>query len=600
MKKQQYSAGKEPACSTLLQGIGVSAGIVVGRVVVIKRQTCRAGWYQLPPEFIQEEVARFQQAVTTAEQELRQLRENLADDLADSLSIIDSHILMLKDRMIYDQTVEIIRLKNVNAEWALAQALTKVKQRFDTIADPYIKERYADVKHVADRVFGILFGREPYQLVTGQEPVVVVANDFSPEDTMQLHTENILGLLAERGGMTSHTSIVARSLNIPAVIGLTHITGSIATGDLVIIDGDAGTVIVAPSPEQIKAYRRQALELNAGAGELAQYIPLSATTFDGYQVQLSANVEMTEELASVLRFGSQGIGLFRSEFDFFHQSCHPDEAALYTTYRQLLETLAPHPVTVRTLDVGGDKFLDHLPGHLSQLDPERNPALGLRSIRFSLYESELFSMQLRALLRASVHGRLRILFPLVSSLAELHAVKAILRTIIGQLEEDGLDYEPQVELGVMVEVPSAVILADVFAKEVDFLAVGTNDLIQYSLAIDRSNQHVAHMYDPFHPAVLRMIKQTIDAGHAQGIPVSVCGEMAGDILCATVLFGLGVDELSMRPAVIPYIKRLLRHLRYDELQLLGQEILHCVDGRQVQNQLMAFLRQYYPEKVPQL
>ncbi len=578
----------------LLQGIGVSPGIVIGRVVVIKRHTCRAGRYHLPPDHIQKEVARFHQAVTRAEDELVRLRENFADDLADALSIIDSHILMLKDRMIYDQTIRFIKSKNVNAEWALAQSLNHIKNRFDKIADPYIKERYADIKHVADRVFSILFGHKPYQLVQENEPVIVVANDFSPEDTMQLHTENILGFLSEKGGVTSHTAIVARSLNIPAVIGLTHITGSIATGDTIILDGGLGQVIIKPDSEQVQVYRRKALQSEVIADELAPYVHLSSETFDGYSVRLSANIEMIEELQTVHRYGCEGIGLFRSEFDFFHQQPQPDENALLATYRQLLDSMSPHPVTVRTLDVGGDKFLDHLPDHSSQLDPERNPALGLRSIRFSLHEIKLFTMQLRALLKASAYGRLRILFPLVSSLPELHQAKAILRKVSSDLDKEGVVYGSDIELGVMVEVPSAVILADVFSKEVDFLAIGTNDLIQYSLAIDRSNQHVAHMYDPFHPAVLRMIKQTIDAGHAQGISVSVCGEMAGDVICAVVLLGLGIDELSMRPAVIPHIKRLLRHFHYEQLQQLGEDVLRCVDGQQTKNFIKAYLAQHYP------
>lgn len=588
------SSPKPADRTNILQGIGVSPGIASGRVVVIKRQTCRAGRYHLPPDHIPQEVSRFHQAVSQAEAELIRLREDFADDLADALSIIDSHILMLKDRMIYDQTIDFIRSNNVNAEWALAQSLNHIKNRFDQIADPYIKERYADIKHVADRVFGILFGRQPYQLVNAQEPVIVVANDFSPEDTMQLHSEKILGFLSERGGITSHTAIVARSLNIPAVIGLTHITGSVATGDRIILDGNSGRVILQPYPEQIEAYEQKARLSGSVVDALAPYVHLSAETLDGYSVRLSANIEMTEEMESVFRYGGEGIGLFRSEFDYFRHQQQPDEEDLFRTYRQLLETTAPHPVTVRTLDVGGDKFLDHLREHHEQLDPERNPALGLRSIRFSLYEMELFTLQLRALLRASVYGRLRIMLPLVSSLSELLQVKTVLREVQQELLQQGVAVDEAIELGVMVEVPSAVILADVFAREVDFLAIGTNDLIQYSLAIDRSNQHVAHMYDPYHPAVVRMIKQTVDSGHAQGIPVSVCGEMAGDTLCALVLLGLGVDELSMRPAVIPTIKWLLRHSSFRQLQQLGDELLSCVDGRQTKRFVQSYFQDNYP------
>lgn len=578
-----------------LQGIGVSPGIVVGKVVVIKRQTCRAGRYHLPPKLVLKEVTRFEEAVAAAEKELQTLREQISSELADGLSIIDSHRLMLKDRMLYDQTIKFITSNSVNAEWALTQSLTRIKERFDQIDDPYLKERSADIKHVADRIFRILGGHPPYQFFEDKEPVIVVANDFSPGDTLQLHNENILGFISEKGGTTSHTAIVARSLGIPAVVGLTHVTGALATGDVIILDGHNGQVILHPTHQQVLDSQQQAKINGVLDTELAPYIFLAAETFDGFKVRLSANIEMTEELATVHRFGSSGIGLFRSEFDFFRHQTQPDEEHLFQTYRQLLETMAPYPVTVRTLDVGGDKFLSNLADHTAQLDPEHNPALGLRSIRFSLYEVELFKTQLRALLRAAVHGRLRILLPLISSLPELIQTKTILSALIVELTQQNIAHNPEVELGVMVEVPSAAMLIDVLASEVDFMAIGTNDLIQYALAVDRSNQHVAHMYDPYHPAVLRMIKQTIDGCHTQGIPVSVCGEMAGDMLCALVLLGLGVDELSMRPSIIPHIKRILRFSSYNQLQQLAQEALRCRDGKRLHEFLQTYLTNHYPQ-----
>ncbi len=595
IRKMTYRRSAQTASSrsTTFYGIGVSPGIVVANVVVLKRQTYRAGWYHLPQDHIQSEIERFNITLDKAEQELIGLRTEFADDLADALSIIDSHILMLRDRMICDQTVKIIQEQNVNAEWALAQSLTRIKKRFERIADPYLKERYSDIKYVADRVFGLLSGRKDELLHNISEQAVVVASDFSPEDTIRMRTENILGFISEKGGVTTHTAIVAKSLNIPAVVGLESVTANLATGDRVILDGGTGRVMLHPTQAQIRQYSDFDRKHKAFTDNLAQYIHLASETSDGYTFRLSANIEMLDELPTVLQFGSEGIGLFRSEFDFFHGQRHPDEDMLFGMYRELLQTIAPYPVTVRTLDVGGDKFSDQLAEKNIHIDHERNPALGLRSIRLSLHESSLFKVQLRALLRASAYGRLRIMLPLVCSLAEWQQADRIIRDIMKELDEENISYDHEVEIGIMVEVPSAVIMADILAAQVDFFGIGTNDLIQYTFAIDRGNQHVAHLYDPFHPAILRMIKQTVDAGHAQGIQVSLCGEMAGDVRCAPLLIGLGVDELSMRPSVIPHVKKLLRQSASEQLRLLGEKVVQCADGASVRNCLDEYLPDHF-------
>ena len=583
----------------LLQGVGVSSGLVAGPVVVLKRQTRRAGWYHLPPDHIEREVERLIRALIAAGKELVELKERLAAHLADALSIIDSHLLMLQDKMLHARAAAIIRQKNVNAEWALAQALNEIRERFERIDDPYLRERYADIRQVADRVFGHLAGREGDQPLAAVRPAIIVANDFSPEDVMRLHAATILGFITERGGATSHTAIVARSLGIPAVVGVEHATSMLASGDTIILDGASGNIVLSPAVEEIDRCREEERRRRDRAAELDRYIHLAAETRDGYTVRLSANIETLEELPSVLRHGSEGIGLFRSEFDYFQGRRPPSEEHLYAVYRQLLENMAPYPVTIRTLDVGGDKVFHHFPGGMVWMDQERNPALGLRAIRFSLHEVSLFVTQLRALYRAAAHGRLRILLPLVSSLDELRRVRETIAQVQTTLEDEGLPFARNVELGIMIEVPSAVIMADVLAAEADFFAIGTNDLIQYSLAIDRSNQYVAHLYDPFHPAVLRMIRQTVQAGHGRDIPVSVCGEMAGDIQCAPVLLGLGVDELSMRPAVLPRVKRLLRHSDSDMLSELGARVLRCEDSAKVRAYLERVLPQSYPQEFDQ-
>ncbi|MDW7771934.1 MAG: phosphoenolpyruvate--protein phosphotransferase [Desulfobulbaceae bacterium] len=595
-EKKKNQPGLLTEQTTTLHGIGASPGIIVGKILVFRRSTRKAGWYRLTAGEIEPEQKRFLAAIEHAATELTLLRDQLADDLPDALSIIDSHVLMVRDRMIVDRTLQFIRDKKINAEWALAKALGQVKRKFNQIKDPYIRERYADVKHVADRVFGILSGRESESFADVDSRVIVVAHDFSPEDTLRLQSENVLGFITEKGGITSHTAIVARSLGIPAVLGLGQITRKCATGDTVILDGYTGRVCLCPTQDQISQYQEYSRQHQSFSDEIAFYIHLSPETLDGYRVKLTANIETIGEIAAVQKFGAEGIGLFRSEFDCFHRQKIPDEEHFFATYKKLLSTLDPMPVTIRTLDIGGDKFTEHLPHGKFRIDLERNPALGLRSIRLSLRDPELFKVQLRAMLRASVFGRLRILFPMISSLGELKKAYFFLNRAKKELQKRGEPFAPGIEVGIMIEVPSAVMMADALAREVNFFSIGTNDMIQYTLAIDRGNEQVAHMYDPLNPAVIRMIRQTVEAAHAQGIEVSVCGEMAGDVLTAPVLLGLGIDELSMRPSALPFIKRLLRSSSTIQLAELSEQVLTCDDGTAVRSFLNSYLPEHYPDE----
>ncbi|MHB8810514.1 MAG: phosphoenolpyruvate--protein phosphotransferase, partial [Desulfobulbaceae bacterium] len=412
--RKRKNASPDRCC--VLHGIPASPGIVMGSALVIRRRTKQCNRGYLAQKQIAAEVTRFRKAVARAEEDLVALRNQFAQELAEASSIIDSHILMIRDRMVVERTIDIIKEQRVNAEWALAQTLDNVKKKFEAIADPYIRARYADVKYVADRVFAVLSGGgdDPDPLAGLGEQVIIVAHDFSPEDTMRMRSDRILGFVAESGGVTSHTAIVARALGIPAVVGLEDIIRHCATGDPLILDGYSGRVYLHPTRDQQIQHHEYRRQHQAFTDEIALYIHLSSETMDGRRVRLAANIEKSSELEAVLRYGAQGIGLFRSEFDYFTGEGFPDEESLYQTYSRMLAALDPLPVTIRTLDVGGDKFMERLPAGLLGVEPERNPALGLRSIRFSLREPKIFLTQLRAMLRASVHGRLRILFPMIS------------------------------------------------------------------------------------------------------------------------------------------------------------------------------------------
>lgn len=578
-----------------IYGIGASPGIIIGRIRLLgRRRGQRHEHARLDSIRIGAEAARFKAAVDRAEDQLRHARRQFAEQLAGYAAIIDSHLLMLRDRMIFDRTLTAIEQQGIDAEWALEKALNETRATFAAINDPYLRARVHDVEQVAERVFRQLAEEGEEEFAGPEGKVILVARDFAPEDILRMPAGRVLGFVAEQGGATSHSAIIARTLGIPSVVGAAEITQAAATNDLIVVDGGTGLLHLHPTPDQLEYYREYQQQYQRYSEEVAAYSHLAAETIDGLAVRIEANIGKAEEAALAVEYGAGGIGLFRSEYHYLNRQTLPDEEELFALYQGLLVSLAPFPVTIRTLDAGGDKF----PASLRWAS-ETNPALGLRAIRFSLREPAIFTAQLRALFRAGVHGRLRIMFPMITSLCEVQRVKELIAAVQDELHREGVPFAVEVPIGIMIEVPSAVSVADVLAREVDFFSIGTNDLIQYALAIDRGNEQVAHMYEPLHPAVLRMIRQVVVAGHEAGIPVAMCGEMAGDLAVLPVLLGLGLDELSMHPYAIPYVKRMIRQSTAEDCEGLAAEVLGCASAQAVYDCLRRSLPSRYPQEFGQ-
>lgn len=584
------SVSAEIPQDTILVGIGASPGIAIARSHLLNRARVVGIERRILPAEVDAETANFLAAVEKSKAQLREVKAQAADQHAEHLYIIDTHLLILEDQLLINDTVELIRAELLNAEGALGRTVRQLRQVFDSIGDEYLRERRTDVDSVGDRLMRNLLGeiRENLNELVGQ--AIVVAHDLSPADTLQLDRSKVLGFVTDVGGRTSHTAILARSLGIPAVVGLETVTTQVASGEPMIIDGSAGTVILNPSSATFRDYLARKQRYEYLEKELLAYRTLPAETLDGCRLALRGNVELPEEVAVAREQGVEGIGLFRTELLFLAGSAPPDEEAQYRAYRTAAEAMAPHPVTIRTLDVGGDKFVPEL-----NLLDEVNPAMGLRAIRFSLKEGGLFRTQLRAILRASAHGPVRIMFPMISGVAEIRACRRLLDKAREELVAEGLAVGSDLPVGIMVETPAAVLVADLMAREVDFFSVGTNDLIQYCLAVDRGNEHVAYLYEPLHPAVLRALHQVCAAASAAQIEVAICGEMAGEQLYTLVLVGLGFTELSMNPAAVPRVKRLLRQAAAAEARELVGRLLTLPTAAEVVATLKAEMNSRFPQ-----
>ncbi|GMR04939.1 MAG: phosphoenolpyruvate--protein phosphotransferase [Thermodesulfobacteriota bacterium] len=578
----------------LMRGIGVSSGIVTGTAHVLKRGVDFTAHYcHLGEEETLSEIERFKTALAESQDQLRRVKEKMVSDGMDveHVRIIEAHLLILKDRMLIDDTVGLIKKEKVNAEWALKKVLEKLLKYFENVDDEYLRERSYDFEHIVNRILFNLSGKYHESITDIKEPSIVIAHDLAPSDTVQMDKKTVLGFLTDLGGKTSHTAIIARALEIPAVVGLENITSRVEDGDVVIIDGTTGTVIINPSEKVVDVYRKRRKRYENYGRTLFHYKDLPCETTDGYRMSLMGNMEMMEEVDALMVHGAEGIGLYRTEFLYLRNKHMPTEEEHFEAYTKVAARLAPNPVIIRTLDVGADKGLPGL-----EHSEEINPALGLRAIRFCLKNRDIFKAQLRGLLRASVAGNIKVMFPMISGIEELRRAKAVLEEAKDELRTEKKAFDPDIKVGVMIEIPSAAIIADLIVKEVDFMSIGTNDLLQYSLAIDRVNEHVAYLYQPFHPAVLRIIKTVADAATKGGISVGVCGEMAGEPEYAFILLGFGIDKLSMNAFSILKVKRLLRSVSYADAKKICGEIIKFATAKEVELHIRAKLSDLYTEE----
>jgi phosphotransferase system enzyme I (PtsI) len=567
----------------IIQGIGASPGIVIGEVRVADRSRVVVVESHVSVDEIPTEIGRFHGALRKAKADLLALKEQISRTRGNEhLYVIDTHLMILEDTMLTSETIDCIERERVNAEAALKRTLKKFKEFFEGIEDEYLRERSSDVETVVERILRNMLGKRHELLPETEGLTVIVAHDLSPADILQIDKEKVIGFVTDLGGRTSHTAIVSRSLEIPAVVGLERITGEVSDGDSIIVDGAKGLVILHPDEETFRDYLRHKQFYEYRERELLKLKDLPSETLDGHRILLKGNVEFLEEVPSIRKHGGEGIGLYRTEMLFLGRSTIPGEDEQFRAYAEVIHRMAPYPVTIRTLDVGGDKFVSDL-----NLDDELNPALGLRAIRLSLRCPELFKTQLRAILRASALGTVKIFFPMISGVAEIRATKALLEEAKEELRRASIPFDEEIEIGIMIETPSAVIIADLLAREVDFFSVGTNDLIQYSLAIDRTNEHLSHLYEPLHPAVLRSLKMVADAAHAAGISVCMCGEMAGEPIYLPILLGFGFDELSMNAVSIPKVKKILRRCALNEAEILADQVLSFSTAAEVESYLQS-------------
>ena len=551
-------------------GAGASPGIACGKIHVVRDELDDVPRYRIAPSQIADEIGRFEAALIQTRMQILKMQQRIAESIgAKDAAIFDAHLLVVEDRTLIDEVLRKLETDLWNVEWVFQEVATRYAATLSKIDDPYLRERALDIQDVSKRVIRNLQGKAPRAFLALTEPHILVAHNLTPSDTASMNKKHVLGIATDLGSRTSHAAIMARSLNIPAIVGLHDITAKLETGQYVLLDGIDGVLIVNPTAETLAKYAEIESKRAKVVAQLKELRETTSTTRDGRHIVLSANIELPEDVEAVFANGAEGIGLYRTEFLYLNRNTLPTEEEQYETYRQVAERVRPHPLIIRTFDLGGDKLAA---GTVDMTD-ELNPFLGWRAIRFCLENIDIFKTQLSAILRASTVGNVKIMFPMISGLDELRRAVEVLTECKEELRKAEIDIADKIEVGAMIEIPSAAISANVLAREVDFFSIGTNDLIQYALAVDRVNEKIAHLYEPTHPAVVRLLKMIADAAHANNIWVGVCGEMAGDIALTPLLLGLGMDELSTSAMLVPRVKRAVQSLAIPECRELVEETL---------------------------
>jgi phosphotransferase system enzyme I (PtsI) len=575
----------------VLQGIGVSPGVVVGPAFIMVTQASQVVEKVIAESEVGQEISRFEDALIETRRQIRQIQKDLENhaDASDS-SILDAHLMVLDDRMLLEDVITEVRSKKRNAESIVKKVADRFAAKFASIEDDYLRERVVDIKDVARRLIRNLQGDFKSSLSELTHRVIVVAADLEPSETASLRREMVSGFVTDMGSPTAHTAVMARALQIPAIVGLRNVTDKVMAGDEMLMDGNKGILIIHPTRERLEEYGKVAQQRQTIQHKLTELTDKPAETTDGHRLVLSANTEGPEELDSILEFGAEGVGLFRSEFLFMSKGRTISEDEQCEAYSLVASRLAPASVIIRTLDLGGDKYFPN-----AERFHEANPFLGCRSIRLSLLYPQEFKSQIRAIMKANKHGNVKIMYPMISGVNEVIRANELLEEAKQELLERGIDFKPEIDVGAMIEIPSAALTADAIAEHVDFLSIGTNDLCQYTLAVDRVNERVAYLYQPTHPAVIKLIKETVDAGHRHKIWVGICGEMAADPLMTPLLVGLGLDEFSVAPAAVPMVKDAIRSVTFARCRELAETVLACKSASEVLNHCRKLTREVTPE-----